>query len=547
MLDFHAQTVYQIYIRSFFDSNGDGIGDLQGIIQKLDYLQKLGVDYLWITPFFKSPQRDNGYDIADYYAIDPVFGTMADVEELIRAADKRGIGIMLDMVFNHTSTEHEWFQRALAGDAKYQAYYIFKEGEPDGPPTDWQSKFGGSAWEYLPELKKWYLHLFDVSQADLNWDNPAVREEIKKIILFWKQKGIKGFRFDVINLVSKPEAYENDAEGDGRRFYTDGPHIHEYLQEIVADTGIENMVTVGEMSSTSLENCIRYSRPEEKELAMVFNFHHLKVDYMNGDKWALMPPDILELKKIFQTWQEGMQAADGWNALFWCNHDQPRALSRFTDDKAYRVQGAKMLAACMNLMRGTPYIYQGEEIGMTNAHYTRIEDYRDVETQNYYGILKSQGHSSSSAMAIINKRSRDNGRTPMQWDASQNAGFSQGDPWLQPAGNYLQINVAEATADKDSIFYFYQQLISLRKEYKLISDGWISFLCMDDARVIAYERYNGQGEKILVVANFTAASFDLPCLHEWEKGRLLLGNYQGQEISSQLKPYECRVIFMDSV
>ena len=387
MAEFKNKVIYQIYPKSFCDSNGDGLGDLRGVTSKLDYLAELGVSCLWLTPFFPSPQRDNGYDVADYRAVDPRFGTMADLEELIREADKRGIGLMLDMVFNHTSTEHAWFQRALAGEKKYQDYYIFKEGSPDKAPTNWVSKFGGPAWEYLPALGKWYLHLFDVSQDDLNWENPGVRAELADILRFWKAKGIQGFRFDVVNLISKPAVYEDDPQGDGRRFYTAGPKVHQYLQELAAAGGSEGMITVGEMSSTSLENCIGYTAPDRHELSMCFNFHHLKVDYKNGDKWALMPPDRMALKKLFTLWQEGMQAGGGWNALFWCNHDQPRAVSRFGDDKTYWAESAKMLGAAIHLMRGTPYIYQGEEIGMTNAGFGSIRQYRDVESLNYYQIL----------------------------------------------------------------------------------------------------------------------------------------------------------------
>jgi trehalose-6-phosphate hydrolase len=306
MLDFKDKVVYQIYPRSFYDTNGDGFGDLRGITAKLDYLKELGVDFLWITPFFISPQRDNGYDIADYRQIDSRFGTMEDFEELSIEAKKRGIGIMLDMVFNHTSTEHQWFQKAISGDEKYINYYKFVDGTRDCPPTNWVSKFGGNAWEYVDSLNKWYLHLFDVTQADLNWDNPEVRDELKDIIRFWKARGVSGFRFDVINLISKPENLENDYEGDGRRFYTDGPRVHEFLKELVADTGIADMITVGEMSSTTIDNCIKYSNPSEKELSMVFSFHHLKVDYKNGNKWELMPYDKSALKKLFEDWQEQM-------------------------------------------------------------------------------------------------------------------------------------------------------------------------------------------------------------------------------------------------
>lgn len=455
MSDFSNKVVYQIYPKSFRDTNGDGFGDISGVIEKLDYLQELGVDYLWLTPFFISPQRDNGYDVADYRKINPSFGTMEDLERLISESEKRGMSIMLDMVFNHTSTQHEWFQKALAGEEKYQNYYIFKEGTPECVPTNWQSKFGGSAWEYVPRLKKWYLRLYDVTQADLNWDNPEVREELKEILRFWKEKGIRAFRFDVINLVSKPEQMEDDFEGDGRRFYTDGPHIHEYLKEMVRDTGIEDFVTVGEMSSTTLENCIKYSAPEEKELSMCFNFHHLKVDYKDGDKWALMTPDYKKLKEIFTEWQMGMQKEHGWNALFWCNHDQPRIVSRMGDEGRYWKESAKMLAGMIHLMRGTPYIYQGEEIGMLNAHYPSIEKYRDVESLNYYQILLEQGKTETEALEILAARSRDNSRTPMQWSKEQYGGFSEAEPWLPMSAKFRdEITVEAQQKDDTSILAF---------------------------------------------------------------------------------------------
>ena len=333
-MNIQDKVVYQIYPKSFYDTNGDGLGDLNGVTAKLDYLRELGVDFLWLTPFFVSPQKDNGYDVADYCAVDPRFGTMEDVDTLIRAAKARGIGLMFDMVFNHTSTEHEWFKRALTGDPDYMDYYIWKDGKEGQPPTNWASKFGGNAWEYVPALGKYYLHLFDVTQADLNWENPRVREELKNVVRFWKAKGVEGFRFDVVNLISKPAVFEDDHEGDGRRFYTDGRHVHDFLKELTRDTGIDTMITVGEMSSTTLENCIRYSNPSEKELSMVFNFHHLKIDYKDGAKWALQEPDIMALKNLFVVWQEGMAAGGGWNAVFWCNHDQPRVVSRLGDDFA---------------------------------------------------------------------------------------------------------------------------------------------------------------------------------------------------------------------
>lgn len=529
---FEDKVVYQVYPKSFQDSNGDGWGDINGIRSRMDYLAGLGVDYLWLTPFFPSPQCDNGYDVADYRAVDPHFGTMADLEALIAEAEARGIGLMFDMVFNHTSMAHEWFQKALQGDAKYMDYYIFRDGTPDAPPTNWQSKFGGSAWEYVPHLGKWYLHLFDVTQADLNWENPAVREELKDILRFWKAKGVKGFRFDVVNLISKGE-FVDDKEGDGRRFYTDGPHVHEYLKELVHDSGIEGMVTVGEMSSTTIANCIRYTNPAEHELSMTFSFHHLKVDYKDGDKWSLMEPDIHALKAIFASWQEGMARGGGWNAVFWCNHDQPRIVSRLGDAGRYWKESAKMLAATIHLMRGTPYIYQGEEIGMTNADFTDISDYRDVESINYHDILRASGLSEDETMKIIGARSRDNGRTPMQWTAGESAGFTTGTPWLGVNHNHAVINVEAEQQDEDSILTCYRRLIALRKEHRIIAEGSIRFLERENDAIIAYERELA-GEHLLVLCNFRASDIAMPELHA--AGEKLIGNYPG--MAARLRPYE---------
>ena len=450
---------------------------------------------------------------------------------------------MLDMVFNHTSTQHAWFQRALAGDPAYMDYYIWQDGREGRPPTNWVSKFGKSAWEYVPARGKYYLHLFDVTQADLNWENPRVREELKQVIRFWKKKGVEGFRFDVVNLISKPAVFEDDHEGDGRRFYTDGRHVHEFLKELTRDTGIDAMVTVGEMSSTSLENCIRYSNPAEKELSMVFSFHHLKIDYKDGAKWALQEPDIGALKKLFAIWQEGMAAGAGWNAVFWCNHDQPRIVSRLGDDGAYWKASAKMLAACTHFMRGTPYIYQGEELGMTNAGYTDIAQYEDVESLNYYEILLAAGKSKEEALHILSVRSRDNSRTPMQWSAAENAGFTSGTPWLALPANFTAINAAAERIDPDSIFRFYQTLIRLRKEMPIIQRGDIFFLERENASIIAYERAYAE-QKLRVYCNFRAANVplmedSLDALTEagWKK---LLGNYEG--LAADLRPYEVVVL-----
>lgn len=545
MADFSNKVIYQIYPKSFKDSNGDGIGDLRGVAEKLDYLKDLGVDYLWLTPFFVSPQRDNGYDVADYRNIDPMFGTMEDLDNLIAEGEKRNIGLMFDMVFNHTSTSHEWFRRALAGEKKYQDYYIFKEGAPDQPPTNWQSKFGGSAWEYVSSLGKWYLHLFDVTQADLNWKNPEVREELKEVIRFWKAKGVKGFRFDVVNLISKPEIWEDDFEGDGRKFYTDGPYVHEYLKELVRDTGIEDYVTVGEMSSTTLEHCIRYSGAEEKELSMCFNFHHLKVDYKDGNKWELMEPDYMELKVIFEKWQMGMQRGNAWNALFWCNHDQPRIVSRFGNEGEYWKESAKMLAGMIHLMRGTPYIYQGEEIGMTNPHYTSIEQYADVESRNYYEILLNEGKTKEDALEILAARSRDNSRTPMQWTDERYCGFSDTKPWIPVSDNFEKINVKKQKQDRDSILEFYKKLIMLRKEKEVIARGNIEFMEVENAGVLAYTRCLDK-QKLLVCCNFRDVESQMEFTQEWKSGRKILGNYEENHKNNYkvltLRPYEIIVL-----
>ena len=547
MADFSNKVVYQIYPKSFRDTNGDGFGDIPGVIEKLDYLQELGVDYLWLTPFFPSPQHDNGYDVADYCAVDPKFGTMEDLEELIRQSEARGMGLMLDMVFNHTSTEHIWFQKALAGDETYQKYYIFKDGRPDRIPTNWQSKFGGPAWEYVPALKKWYLRLYDVTQADLNWDNPRVREELKEILRFWKNKGIKAFRFDVINLVSKPEVMEDDFQGDGRRFYSDGPHIHEYLKELVRDAGIEDFVTVGEMSSTSVEHCIRYSAPEEKELSMCFNFHHLKVDYKDGDKWALMPADYQKLKELFIEWQIQMQKGHGWNALFWCNHDQPRIVSRLGDETAYWKQSAKMLAGLIHFMRGTPYIYQGEEIGMLNAHYPSIEQYRDVESLNYYQILLKNGKTEKEALETLAARSRDNSRTPMQWNGERYGGFSEVEPWLpMSAGFRNEITVEAQQNDQDSILSFYKKLIAMRKMYPVIAEGEISFLETGTDRVLAYQRKLGE-QQIVVFCNLDGEKHTVKADGAWRGDPVLLENYEARQMDPEgetytMEPYEFMVL-----
>lgn len=544
MVELGGKVVYQIYPKSFQDTDGDGFGDLRGVIERLDYLAELGVDYLWITPFFTSPQYDNGYDIADYRNIDPRYGTMEDFDELVREAAKRGMYLMMDMVLNHTSTKHEWFQKALKGDPKYRNYYIFKKGKNGLPPTNWVSKFGGNAWSYLPETDEYYLHLFHVTQADLNWENPEVRQDIYDTVNFWLEKGVKGLRFDVINLISKPDVYEDDLEGDGHRFYTDGPKIHQYLQELNENTfgKYDDVVTVGEMSSTTLENSIRYSNPESNELSMIFSFHHLKVDYPSGNKWEIEPFRFHDLKKHLFTWQEEMEKGGGWNALFWCNHDQPRIVSRIGNEKEYRVKSAKCLATAIHGLKGTPYIYQGEEIGMTNAGYTSIDEYMDIESLNYYNILKLQGKSEEEVIRILGAKSRDNSRTPMQWDASENAGFTKGTPWLKVCDRYKEINT-ESRHEPDSVFQYYKELVKLRKELPVIQKDAVTPLLREDKEILAYKR-EYQGKELYVFCNFFDGEVKVPYSIP-EDCKSILSNY-GEEISPKelvLRPYEA-VMFL---
>ncbi len=553
MKDFRKSVVYQIYPKSFNDTNSDGFGDLKGITVKLDYLKTLGIDYIWLTPFYISPQKDNGYDVADYCNIDPLFGTMEDFDKLVKEANKREIDIMLDMVFNHTSTEHKWFKNALSGDKKYKNYYIFKEPKNGQFPTNWDSKFGGSAWEYVKEFNEYYLHLYDATQADLNWENEEVRKEVFDIVNFWIKKGVRGFRFDVINVISKPMEYKDDNNGDGRSFYTDGPNIHNYLKQLNKETfgRYKDIITVGEMSSTTIDNCVKYSNPKEEELSMVFNFHHLKVDYKDGDKWSLMDFDFIKLKNLFNHWQVGMEEGNGWNAVFWCNHDQPRIVSRFGDDKKYHKESAKMLATSIHLLRGTPYIYQGEEIGMTNCYYDTINSYRDVESINFYNILKSEGKTEEEIIKILQSKSRDNSRSPMQWDNSTNAGFTIREPWIETCKNYKSINVESSLKDNNSIFYHYQKLIKLRKEYDIISYGNFELILEEDKSIFAYLR-NYKNEKLLVINNFYGKEslFKLPTelkLGEY-KNKILISNYKDSPTNFReinLRPYESIVYHLE--
>ena len=535
------KVVYQIYPKSYKDTTGNGIGDFRGIIEKIPYLAKLGVDMVWLNPFYPSPQRDNGYDISDYMAVDPLFGDMADFEEMVRVGKEHKIDFMLDMVLNHCSTEHEWFQKALAGDQYYQDFFFIQD-----QPTDWQSKFGGSAWAPFGDTGKYYLHLFDETQADLNWRNPNVRKELFKVVNFWRDKGVKGFRFDVINLIGKDEVLADCPENEGKPAYTDKPIVHDYLRMMNEATfgSDDGFMTVGEMSSTTMGNCVLYSSPDRQELSMTFNFHHLKVDYKDGQKWTLAPFDFEELKRLYHSWGKEMSDKNGWSALFWNNHDQPRALNRFVDIQNFRNEGATMLAASIHLSRGTPYIYMGEEIGMVDPDYDSMADYVDVESINAYQMLLKEGKSEQEAFQIIQVKSRDNSRIPMQWDASENAGFSTGTPWLKAGKSYKDINVENDI--QGPIFIFYQDLIRLRKEMPIISEGSYKPAFEDSQQVYAFGRQY-KDEKLLVLNNFyaTEVEIDLPVVYQ--NGQILISNYEDVEVSEKilLKPYQTLAIYVN--
>lgn len=509
--DWRKSVVYQIYPKSFNDTTGNGEGDLQGIIEKLDYLQYLGVDYIWLTPVYESPMNDNGYDISDYYKINEKFGTIEDLKILVAEAHKRDLKIMMDIVINHTSTEHEWFKQAYAdSDSEYRDYYFFKRSSDAQPPTNWESKFGGNAWKYDEKTDAYYLHLFDVTQADLNWDNPKVRCALYDIINYWIDFGIDGFRFDVINLISKGE-FKN-SEKIGKEFYTDGPRVHEYLHEMNERTfGGKDLMTVGEMSSTTIDHCIKYTAPERQELSSVFNFHHLKVDYVNGEKWSNAKLDFHKLKDILIEWQQGIYEGGGWNAIFWCNHDQPRVVSRFGNDtnETLRKQSAKMLATVLHMMQGTPYIYQGEEIGMTDPGFASINQYRDIESLNAYSNMKRAGYDEDEILTILGQKSRDNSRTPVQWTSEKNAGFTTGTPWIDIPDNFDQINVEAAIEDDQSVLHTYRDLIRLRHEYDIVTYGSIEPLYMEHDELFIYKRHY-KDETWLVVANFSKERITIP-------------------------------------
>ena len=525
--------VYQIYPKSFQDSNGDGIGDIQGIISRLDYLKDLGVDALWISPMYCSPQDDNGYDISDYRNIDPMFGTMEDMEELIQEAKKREIRIIMDLVLNHTSDEHPWFQEAKKSkENPYHDYYVWRDGTPGKLPNDMKAVFGGPAWEWVPQIGQYYFHQFSVKQPDLNWENPKVRQEIYDMILWWMAKGVGGFRLDVIDQIAK--------EPD-RKITNNGPRLHEFLQEMSRETFQKgDLLTVGEAWGANTENAKLYSNPDGSEFSMVFQFEHVMLDQQEGkEKWDLAPLSLVKLKKNLAKWQDSLYGC-GWNSLFWDNHDLPRIVSRWGDDQNYRVESAKMLAAVLHGMQGTPYIYQGEELGMTNVQFADIEEYRDIEIHNMYRERLDGGYTRQEVMESIYAKGRDNARTPMQWNDQENAGFTTGTPWIRVNPNYRQINMEQERKDPGSVFSFYRRLVHLRKEEPIFVEGRFELLLPEDEQIFAYTRTLGS-EQMLVCANFSGQPAKCGLIPQWKNARELLHNYEC-DVKEELRPYEVVIL-----
>lgn len=535
--------VYQIYPRSFCDSNGDGIGDLRGIIGKLDYLKRLGVDILWLSPIYQSPNDDNGYDISDYQAIMKDFGTLEDFTELLEEAHKRNLRIIMDLVVNHTSDEHVWFAESRKGNPRYRDYYIWKEGKNGNPPNNWGSWFSGPAWEYDEQRGMYYLHIFSKKQPDLNWENDKVRREVYDMMLWWLDKGVDGFRMDVISMISKRQDF-SDGEllaggyGDLTPFCAHGPRVHEYLQEMNREVLSKyDIMTVGEASCVTLEEAKKYAGEDRGELDTVFQFEHMELGNGAYGKWSDAPVRLTELKAVFDKWERGLDGI-GWNTLFWSNHDQPRAVSRFGDDGRYWELSAKMLGTCLHMMKGTPYIYQGEELGMLNAGFTELSQYRDLESINaYHELVEENGMPKEQMLRYLQKRSRDNARTPMQWDDSAYGGFSSCEPWIGVNPNYRYINAKAQINDPTSIYNYYQQLIKLRHEREIIVYGDFEVLLPESEELFAYRRSNA-GEELLVVCNFTDRKLELPL--DTMKYKRLLGNYR-DTLWTELRPYEAVV------
>ena len=527
--------IYQIYPRSFADSNGDGIGDLQGIIAKLDYLEDLGIDAIWLSPVCRSPQDDNGYDISDYQDIDPMFGTLDDMEALIREAGRHHIRIIMDLVLNHSSDEHRWFQEAKKSrENPYHDYYVWRDGVEGEAPNDMRAAFGGSAWEWVPEVGQYYFHQFSVKQPDLNWENPRLRREIYDMINWWIEKGVGGFRLDVIDQIAK--------EPD-KKITNNGPRLHEYLRELSRETFQKaDLVTVGEAWGATTELAKLYSNPDNSELSMVFQFEHICLDQIEGkEKWDLAPLPFMKLKEVFARWQTQL-CGRGWNSLFWNNHDLPRIVSRWGNDGQYRVESAKMLAILLHGLQGTPYIYQGEELGMTNVQFG-IEDYHDIETLNLYRERLEKGYSREEIMRSVYAKSRDNARTPMQWNDEENAGFTQGTPWLKVNPNYTEIHAAAQVNDGDSVFACYRKLVHLRKEYPVFVDGDFRLLLEDDENIFAYTRTN-KDSRLLVICNFYDRTVSFSLEEDISDMELLATNYRETGSAGTLRPYEARMLYL---
>ena len=544
--------VYQIYPRSFCDSNGDGIGDLNGITGKLDYLKELGIDVIWLSPVYKSPNDDNGYDISDYQAIMDEFGTMEDFDRMLATAHEKGIKIMMDLVVNHTSDEHKWFiESRKSTDNPYRDYYIWRPAKEDGSlPNNWGSCFSGPAWEYDKTTDMYFLHLFSKKQPDLNWDNPAVRQDVFDMMNWWLKKGVDGFRMDVISLISKEPGLPDKEPGiNGYATFNvsaNGPHVHEYLQEM-RQKALNNAdtITVGECSGVTLEEAKKYARSDEKELNMVFQFEHMDVDSdEKAGKWTTRKMDLRNLKKILTRWQKGLQDI-AWNSLYWENHDQPRSVSRFGNDSdEYREISAKMLATCIHMMQGTPYVYQGEELGMTNCPFNTLDNFRDLESINAFHELTEQGKmTEEDMMAAIGYKGRDNARTPMQWDDSAYAGFSTANPWIMVNPNYTKINAKDQINREDSVFKYYQKLIKLRHESELIVYGTYDLILDDDKDIYAYIRTLGD-EKLIVYCNFSENTREVELPEEFTNGKVLISNYIDAKVNHKitLRPYEAIVI-----
>ena len=541
--------VYQVYPRSFYDSNGDGIGDLNGVRAKLDYIRRLGVDVIWLNPIYKSPNDDNGYDISDYRAIMDEFGTMEDFDRLLAEAHEKGLRIVMDLVVNHTSDEHPWFiESRSSAESPYRDYYIWREGKDGNPPNNWGASFRGSAWERCEETGMYYLHTFSKKQPDLNWENETVRGEVYDLMRFWLDKGIDGFRMDVINYISKtPEMPDgpmmNRLYGNFRPYCLNGPRVHEFLKEMNREVlSHYDVMTVGETPGVSVEQAQRYTGPDEHELNMVFQFAHMNLDRGENGKWTLNRVPLDGLRRVLSEWQTGLHGR-GWNSLYLNNHDQPRMVSRFGDDstEALRSASAKMLGVLMHMMQGTPYVYQGEELGMTNVAFPDISDYRDIDTLNAWNEMTGElGVSPEHMMACIHRRSRDNARTPMQWSAAPNAGFTTGTPWIGVNPNYRTINAEAQENDPDSVLCFYRRLIALRRELPIITEGDYALLLADHPQIFAYQR-SWQGQRLYVICSFSAQTFDAPEILPYCGGRLLLCNYAPDGDAQTLRPYEARV------